>query len=59
MSEQTSNSNSGLAFVVGALVVLVGGLIWWIATNQSNDGDVTISVEGVGEAVESAVTAEE
>ncbi|MEM1302047.1 MAG: hypothetical protein AAGH17_05640 [Pseudomonadota bacterium] len=55
-----NSGNTGLAFIVGAPVVLVGGLLWYVLSGQQQDAnDVTISVEGVGEAaqaIEDAVT---
>ncbi|WP_306116687.1 MULTISPECIES: hypothetical protein [unclassified Roseovarius] len=54
-SQTTSGSSSNmLAFIVGALVVAVGVLGWIVYGGGDLDGsdDVTISIEGGGEAVE-------
>lgn len=50
-TEKTGGS-TGLAFIVGGLVVAVG-VIAWVIYGGAED-DVDISIEGVGEAVESA-----
>lgn len=53
----SSNSNSGLAFIVGALVVAVAVLGWAFFSGAETGGssdDVTISIEGAGEAAQEA-----
>lgn len=53
----SSNSNSGLAFIVGALVVAVGFLAYALFSGAELGGssdDVTISIEGAGEAAQEA-----
>lgn len=57
MSDQTQNSssssNSFLAFVVGGLVVAVVVLGWMLyGGDLGGSDDLTISIEGGGEAVE-------
>lgn len=52
------SGNTGLAFVVGALVVVVGVLAYILFGGSIGDSsDVTISVEGAGEAVQDAANA--
>ena len=53
----SSSSNSGLAFIVGGLVVAVAVLGWALFSGAELGGssdDVTISIEGAGEAMEDA-----
>ncbi|GFE52064.1 hypothetical protein So717_38170 [Roseobacter cerasinus] len=56
MSDQTqqtsSSSNTGLAFIVGMLVVVVGVLAYFMLA-----GDAGISVEGPDTAIEGAAEA--
>lgn len=60
MSEHETNSNSsnsGLAFIVGALVVAVVALGYVLFSDAELGGssdDVTISIEGAGDAMEDA-----
>ncbi|NSX56368.1 hypothetical protein [Parasulfitobacter algicola] len=57
-TNQKSGSNSVLAFLVGALIVAVIGLAWFVYSGEQDDG-LSITVEGVdgaAEAVEDAVT---
>ncbi|MEO1137844.1 MAG: hypothetical protein AAFW87_00170 [Pseudomonadota bacterium] len=54
------SNNAGLAFIVGALVVAVCVLGYMVLGNgNAGDGDVTISIEGATDAVESAAAAAE
>ncbi len=51
----SGNSNTGLAFIVGGLVVVVGFLAFFLMGGDvDDDNDVSISIEGAGEAVENA-----
>lgn len=56
----TSGGSTGLAFVVGALVVVVGVLAWFIISGaDAGRDDVNINIEGAGSAVEGAAQAVE
>lgn len=56
----TSGGNSGLAFVVGALVVVVAVLAWFMfAGADGGRDDVNIIIEGAGAAIEGAAQAVE
>lgn len=56
--EKTSGSGAGIAFIVGGLVVAVAVIAWAIygfgPEGEAGGGDVNISVEDGGEALESA-----
>ncbi|NDW47697.1 hypothetical protein [Ruegeria sp. PrR005] len=56
-SVTTSGTNAGLAFVVGALVIVVAVMAWFMfgAGAADDSRDVNINVEGVPGAVEGAV----
>lgn len=59
-ASSTSGGNSGLAFVVGALVVVVAVLAWFMfAGADGGRDDVNISIEGAGAAIEGAAQAVE
>lgn len=48
----TSSNNSFLAFIVGGLLVAVVVLGWLFYNKADDSNDVTISIEGGGEAVD-------
>lgn len=50
----SSDGNTGLAFIVGALVVVVGVIAYAVFANGSGSDDLTISIEGADSAVEQA-----
>ncbi|WP_299729304.1 hypothetical protein [uncultured Tateyamaria sp.] len=50
----TSSGNTGLGFIVGALVVVVGVIAYAVFTDGSGSQDLTISIEGADSAVEQA-----
>ncbi len=58
MVDQTNNSssgtNSGLAFIVGALVVVVAVLGYFVWTGAEQSDDLTISIDGGGTAMQEA-----
>ena len=54
----TSSGGAGMGFVVGALVVIVGLLAYFVLVGDPSAGDsVTINVEGAGAALEGAASA--
>lgn len=57
----TNTGGSGMAFVVGALVVVVAGLAYFVFADGETTGsdDINITVEGAGTAVEDAADAVE
>lgn len=43
-------SNTGLAFILGAVVVVLGAVIWYLSGGEvpgESDADITIDVPGV------------
>ncbi|WP_299285700.1 hypothetical protein [uncultured Tateyamaria sp.] len=52
----TSSGNGFLAFIVGALVVVVAGLVYMVYSGDTGGDELTISVEGAGAAVEEATS---
>lgn len=58
-STTTSSGSSGLAFIVGALVVAVAVLGYVMFADGGSSDDLTVTVEGGGAAVESVENAAE
>ena len=54
----TSGGGSGLAFILGGVVVALAVLAWLFMGGETSD-DVTVTVEGAGEAVEAVEGAAE
>lgn len=55
--QNSGGGNSGLAFIVGALVVAVGVMAYVMYSGGgSDDADISISLDGAGDAVEEAVS---
>lgn len=54
-----NTSNTGLAFIVGGLVVVVGLLAFYMLSGDAGGDDLTISIGGGGSAVEDAAKAVE
>lgn len=59
----TTSGGAGMGFIVGALVIVVGVLAYLVIGSEfggaSDSGDVTISIEGAGDAVKGAAEAVE
>lgn len=57
----TTGGGTGMGFIVGALVVVVAGLAYFIFAGGDVDSsdDVNITIEGGGDAVEDAADAVE
>lgn len=55
-SSSTSNSggNTGLAFIVGGLVVIVAVLGYFVFVGAQQSDDITISIDGGGSAMQEA-----
>ncbi len=56
---KTGSGSTGLAFIVGALVVVVAVLAYFMFGGTNDSDDLTITVEGAGSAVEGAAAAVE
>lgn len=56
-STPAKSGGTGIAFIVGILVVVVGILAYVMlgGSTDTSGGDVTINVEGAAEAIEGAV----
>lgn len=57
--ETQTESNSGLAFIVGGLVVAVIVLAFVLFSGRDESDDLTVTIEGGGDAVESVGDAAE
>lgn len=56
---QSSGGSTGMAFIVGALVVAVGVLAWLFYAEAESSDDLTVTIEGGGSAIESVTGAVE